>query len=96
MSERQETSEDMFRLPPASLLRMPTVSEDEGVGGDGCGTDQDAESEMGEGEEDTSLGLISAMDASSGAVPVGSNLLYLSDQVREGGREGGRGGGRWS
>lgn len=81
MSDRHETSDDMFRLPPVSLLRMPPC-EEEGSG-EGFNTDQDTESELGEAEEDSSLvlGPLPPMDATS-AVPADSNLLYLSDQVR--------------
>ena len=86
MSDRRKTGEDTFRLPPASLLRVP-VCEDEPVeggsgagGGGGGGVDHDAESEMGDGEEEmTSMG-VPVHDASSTAT-TGSNLLYLSDQV---------------
>ena len=80
MSDRRKTGEDIFRLPPASLLRVP-VCEDEPVeGAGGGGVDHDAESEMGDGEEElTSMG-VPAIDASSTAT-TGSNLLYLSDQV---------------
>jgi hypothetical protein len=83
MSDRRKTGEEIFRLPPASLLRVP-VCEDEpvegGGGAGGGGVDHDAESEMGDGEEEmTSIG-VPAHDASSTAT-TGSNLLYLSDQV---------------
>ena len=83
MSDRRKMGEDIFRLPPASLLRVPAC-EDEPVegaaGGSGGGADHDAESEMGDGEEEmTSMG-VPAHDASSTAT-TGSNLLYLSDQV---------------
>lgn len=86
MADRRKTGEEIFRLPPASLLRVP-VCEDEpvegggGASGGGGGVDHDAESEMGDGEEEmTSMG-VPAHDASSTAT-TGSNLLYLSDQVR--------------
>ena len=85
MADRRKTGEEIFRLPPASLLRVP-VCEDEpvegggGASGGGGGVDHDAESEMGDGEEEmTSMG-VPAHDASSTAT-TGSNLLYLSDQV---------------
>lgn len=78
MSARHESGEEMFRLPPVSLLRMPPCEEEGASGGESCLADQDTESELGESEEDASLLL-----GSSGldAVPPGSNLLYLSDQV---------------
>ena len=74
MSDRRKTSEELFRRPPVSLLRVP-VCEDETLEGD-------TESEMGDGEEEaTSVGA-PAHDASSTAT-TGSNLLYLSDQVND-------------
>ena len=77
MSDRRKTGEDIFRLPPASLLRVPTCEDDPVEGG---GVDNDAESEMGDGEEEmTGIG-VPTHDASSTAT-TGSNLLYLSDQV---------------
>ena len=86
MSDRRKTGEDIFRLPPASLLRVPVCEDDHVEAGGGGGTaggggvDHDAESEMGDGEEEmTSIG-VPAHDASSTAT-TGSNLLYLSDQV---------------
>ena len=96
MSDRHEASDDMFRLPPVSLLRMPP-NEEEGSGSESCAADQDTESEMGEVEEDVHP---DPLISSGSAVP--ANLLYLSDQVRKrggrerGGREGGEreGGGR--
>ena len=75
MSDRHETSEEMFRLPPVSLLRMPPCDEE--VGGDGGVADQDTESEMGEGEDEA---LAPSMEHAS-SLAAGSNLLYLSDQV---------------
>ena len=79
MSDRHENSEEMFSLPLVSLLRMPPC-EEEGSG-DGCVMDQDTESEMGDGEEESSIVLPPPpMDATS-SMPTGSNLLYLSDQV---------------
>ena len=82
MSDRREASEEMFRLPPVSLLRMPPCEEEasSSVGEGFTGGDQDTESEMGETEEDSSLMLVpSGLDSSTG--PGASNLLYLSDQV---------------
>lgn len=78
MSDRHEASDDMFRLPPVSLLRMP-LCEEEGTGAEGGMMDHDTESEMGEGEEDNPDPLMSSEDANS--TPVAANLLYLSDQV---------------
>lgn len=87
MTDRHEASEDMFRLPPVSLLRTPPCEEADGglgaaggAGGAGevCVGDQDTESEMGEGEEDPSDPLLSSEDAGSTQA---ANLLYLSDQV---------------
>lgn len=75
MSDRHKTSMEMFSLPPTSLLRVPVV-EEEG-GGEG-GVEADTESEMGDGEE--SVGGVLTHDASSTAT-IGSNPLYLSDQV---------------
>lgn len=75
MSDRHETSDEMFRLPPVSLLRIPSY-EEEGEGS--AAVDLDTESEMGEAEDD--LRAVPSMDTSS-AVP--ASLLYLSDQVRE-------------
>ncbi len=84
MGDRHETSEEMFRLPPVSLLRMPPCEEEAGSGGEGfLGADQDTESEMGETEEDSSLLLVPSGLESSSTVPTGSNLLYLSDQVSQ-------------
>lgn len=76
MTNHHEAGEDIFRLPPVSLLRMPPCEEEE-AGGEEYVTDHDTESEMG--EEDNSDPLISSVDASSAPV---ANLLYLSDQVR--------------
>lgn len=78
LSDGRKIGEEMFRLPAASLLRVP-VCEDEPM--DSAGVDHDAESEMGDGEEEmTSSVGVPAHDASSTAT-TGSNLLYLSDQV---------------
>ena len=77
MSDRRKTGEDIFRLPPASLLRVP-VCEDDPV--ESARVDHDAESEMGDGEEEMASMGVPAHDASSTAT-TGSNLLYLSDQV---------------
>lgn len=71
MSDRHETSEEMFRLPPVSLLRVPPCEEE--MGRDGGVADQDTESEMGDVEDDTIT-----IDPLAGP----SNVLYLSDQVR--------------
>ncbi len=81
MSDRREASEEMFRLPPVSLLRMPPCEEEaSSSGGEGFAGGNDTESEMGETEEDASLILVpSGLDSST--VPGASNLLYLSDQV---------------
>ena len=78
MSDRRRTGEEIFRLLPASLLRVPAC-EDEPL--DSATVDHDAESEMGDAEEEItgSVG-VPAHDASSTAT-TGSNLLYLSDQV---------------
>ncbi len=74
MSDRHETSEEMFRLPPISLLRMPP-SEEEGSGDSSPSTeDPDTESEMGD-DDSPSNPLDNSMEANS-------NLLYLSEQVR--------------
>ena len=82
MSDRHETSDDMFRLPPVSLLRMPPCEEEAASSGEGFGgADQDTESEMGETEEEASLLLVPSGIESSSAGHTASNLLYLSDQV---------------
>ena len=78
MSDRREVSDEMFRLPPVSLLRMPPC-EDEGSSEGGTG-DQDTESEMGDGEDESS-GVLPPMDTGGSAIAPESNLLYLSDQV---------------
>ena len=75
MTDRHETSEEMFRLPPVSLLRMAPYEEEVSV--EGHVAEQDTESEMGEGEDDT---LASSLDHTP-SLTAGSNLLYLSDQV---------------
>ena len=83
MSDRHEASEDMFKLPPVSMLRMPPCEEEAGgAGGEGfAGGDQDTESEIGETEEDASLVLVPSGLESSSTGGAASNLLYLSDQV---------------
>lgn len=73
MSDRRKTGDDIFRLPPASMLRVPLCDDDPVEGGD-----HDAESKMGEGEEELPGIGVPAHDASSTAT-AGSNLLYLSD-----------------
>ena len=83
MSDRHETSEEMFRLPPVSLLRM-MPSEEEGSGDSSTSNaDPDTESEMGDAEDDS---LATPMENSS--LTGASNLLYLSDQVRRDGSSG--------
>lgn len=78
MSDRRKTGEEIFRLPPVSLLRKREDEPADNGGGGGGGADHDAESEMGDKEEEiTSIG-VPAHDASSTAT-TGSNLLYLSD-----------------
>ena len=77
MGDRHKTAMEMFTLPPTTLLRVPVV-EEEG-GGEG-GADADTESEIGDGEE--SVGGVPTHDASSTAT-IGSNPLYLSDQVSD-------------
>ena len=77
MGDRHKTAMEMFILPPTTLLRVPVV-EEEG-GGEG-GADADTESEIGDGEE--SVGGVPTHDASSTAT-IGSNPLYLSDQVSD-------------
>ena len=85
MSDRHETCEEMFRLPPISLLRT-FPSEEEGSGeGSPSSADPDTESELGDGEEDS----LPAPLENSGLSAAGANLLYLSDQV------GGAGVGGW-
>ena len=80
MSDRRKTGDDIFRLPPASMLRVPLCDDEpmEGGGGDQA----DSESKMGEGDEELpNIGIgLPSHDASSTAT-TGSNLLYLSDQV---------------
>jgi hypothetical protein len=73
MADRHKVTEEMFRLPPVSLLRehpMEDMEQSAGVSGD--------ESEGGDGEEESVAGTM-AQDASSTAT-IGSNLLYLSDE----------------
>ncbi len=78
MADRRETSDDMFGLPPLSLLRTPPC-EEEGSG-EGSLVDLDTESEIGDGEDDIVL-VPPGMETGGVSINAGSNLLYLSDQV---------------
>ncbi|CAI8024034.1 E3 ubiquitin-protein ligase UBR5 [Geodia barretti] len=73
MTDRHKVAEEMFRLPPVSLLREQPMELSE-QGGEGVSGD---ESEAGDGEE--SVAGVGGQDASSTAT-IGSNLLYLSDE----------------